>query len=178
MIIISKSSAQATKPIRTGRYPLAHRQCSAARTDTPRYGRHGESAFTQRCSKGSPSPCRSGVVLRRLTRPLMTPLPLMTLSMLTQKVGRLWRNGSEADRAHGPVRRQGGRERSVFGDTAGAAVGRRAQSVFRWRRSVDGVHSGDKFSDFLGYFGSGVTTRRVSSGSIMVSTGSCSRLTW
>lgn len=38
--------------------------------------------------------------------------------------------------------------------------------------------SGEESGNFLGYFGGGVTTRGVSSGSIMVSTGSCSPLTW
>jgi hypothetical protein len=50
-------------------------------------------------------------------------------------------NRSEAGRAHGPALRQG-RSDLFMGDIVGALWGRRAQSVFRWRRSVDEVGEG------------------------------------
>jgi hypothetical protein len=38
MIIVSESSAEATQPVRTGRYAPTRRRSSAARSDIPRYG--------------------------------------------------------------------------------------------------------------------------------------------
>jgi hypothetical protein len=37
LIIVSESSAEATRRVRTGRYTLAHSRSSAAQNDTPRY---------------------------------------------------------------------------------------------------------------------------------------------
>ena len=59
MIIVSEPSAEATQLVRTGRYPPVRRRSSAAQCDTPRYVPHAESAFTQECSRGSPSPWTS-----------------------------------------------------------------------------------------------------------------------
>jgi hypothetical protein len=56
MIIVSKSSAKATRLVGMGRYTPARRPSSAAHMTLPETRTHGQSAFTQKCSQEPPSP--------------------------------------------------------------------------------------------------------------------------
>ena len=93
MIIVSRPSAEATQPVSTGRYTPARRRSSAARNDTPRCAdAQPISVHTEVLEGVAVSLHVSGLSYAVSPPPLMTPLPLMTLSM-NAEAGRLWGTG-------------------------------------------------------------------------------------